>query len=423
MIYRKSRIIGRNGFFDIDGDPFPESVIKSACTGSETDADLLHLSIRDMIFNTNGGSLDRVSLELDLENGYWLTEQYDEAGRYADDILDDWIKNKSMTAESLYDITNCYIRMLRLAADALPKRIIRMKDWKFTAEYGTSPASIYPPHEPPRYTYGEGHSVMPDYLTHPLIKHISEEDCLLKQNGQIHGAVPHNQVDCVKFDRHVNTGRPLSIPARACADKKKRTAIQDALDGIQPEVSVVCEEGARHSMLVAGDVDISVVYGMADSIQEQFGTPLDCLACDMSSLHQMLYHDLGGNDAKRIAKNVAVLGSMDEFPGHVMPPRPATVTRADMLYNLDRHGFDMIVRRILPHSKDVRVEYAIAATHFSLEPRWYMTGTAVMLCKNMINWYLMLYLARKYRFVGTLYGVLLELEKKWQRFQLAHIRT
>lgn len=72
MIYRKSRIIGRNGFFDIDGGPFPESVIKSACTGSETDVDLLHLSIRDMIFNTNGGSLDRISLELDLENGYWL---------------------------------------------------------------------------------------------------------------------------------------------------------------------------------------------------------------------------------------------------------------------------------------------------------------------------------------------------------------
>ena len=51
------------------------------------------------------------------------TEQYDEAGRYADDILNDWIKNENMTAESLRDITDYYIRILRFAADNLPKRM------------------------------------------------------------------------------------------------------------------------------------------------------------------------------------------------------------------------------------------------------------------------------------------------------------
>ena len=110
-------------------------------------------------------------------------------------------------------------------------------------------------------------------------------------------------------------------------------------------------------------------------------------------------------------------GAVRPFSGEWTPPRPATISRGDMLHNMERHGFNMIVNREYSHSCNIRAEYVITGSHFSMEPRWYMSGVAVMLCKSCIDWHLMLYLARTYSYVGLLHGVLEELAHNGREFE------
>lgn len=409
----KSRAAGRRGLYTMDGKPLRMSTIRAAYAGVESDIDMIHLSVRDMIFGICHADIDKITMESDLEYGFWSTEQYDEAGRYADDIISDWRAHGGDTIESLYDATRHYIRAIRHTADHIPDRMLRNDDWMFTIRHGTAPKSIYPPSDPPEYTLGEGHSVVPDGITHPLIAHLaSSEPCTLKAGKHIHGAMPHRLAGCRTQVRFASGGGELPAkPIIHNENAEKVDAIEEMVGEIEPEVAFLCEDGIRHSLLVSGDgLDVPYVYGRADSVAGRFGTPLDCLVADAESLCGLLYGDAGGNDAKRIVRRGRRLaGAVQPFSGEWAPPRPAAITRGDMLYNMGRHGFDMIVHHKYPHHSDIRAEYVIAGTHFTMEPRWYMTGFAVMMCKSRIDWHLMLYLARTYGYEGTLYGMLEEL--------------
>ena len=187
---------------------------------------------------------------------------------------------------------------------------------------------------------------------------------------------------------------------------------------LEPQVAFLCENGVRHSLLVSGDnLDIPRVYRNADSVAERFGTPLDCLATDSKSLDNLLYNDAAGNDAKRIIHcGRRLVGTVRPFSGEWAPPRPAAISHGDMLYNMERHGFDMIVNREYSCDCSIRAEYMINGAHFSFEPRWYISGFAVILCKSRINWHLMLYMARTYSYDGMLHGMLEELAQNGQEF-------
>lgn len=417
----KSRVIGRRGLYTPDGKPLHAATVRAAHAGTETDMDMVHLSVRDMVFNVCHTGIDKIVREFDLDNGFWRSSRYGEAGRYADDIMVDWCRYGGDTLGSLYDVVLGYIRAMRHTTDHMPKRILRGSDWMFTVRHGTAPKSIYPTTDPPEYTRGEGHSVMPDGITHPLIVHLaSSEPCPLKADGHIDGAAPHRLTGCRRhapFAPHSGE-LPTFEPKMYQKDAEKTDAVLDMVAGLEPRVAFLCENGVRHSLLVSGDgLDIPRVYRGADSVAKRFGTPLDCLVTDSESLDNLLYGDAAGNDAKRIIHcGRRLAGAVRPFSGEWTPSRPAAIFRGDMLHNMDRHGFDMIVNREYPHNCNIRVEYVITGAHFSMEPRWYMTGFVVMLCKSRIDWHLMLYLARTYGYEGTLYGILEELAQNGRKF-------
>ena len=415
----RNRVTDRHGLYTTDGSQLRAETIRAAHTGVERDIDMVHLSVRDMVANLCHVHIGKITREFDLDNGFWRTAHYDEAGRYADDIMCDWRRCGRATFESLHDTVLDYIRTIRGTADRMPDRVLRGGDWKFTPEHGTAPKSIHPPSHPPEYTYGEGHGVVPDGITHPLMAHlVSSEPCPMKGNGSVcvEGATPHRLAGCsmrVPFAPY-EVARPACKPeGRDITDTRKANAILGMVDGMDLRLAFLCEDGARHSLLVSGDgLDIPLVYRRADAIAERFGTPLDCLVTDSESLCEMLYDDEAGNDAKRIIRcGRRLAGAISESRGEWAPPRPAAMSRGDMLHNMDRHGFEMIVPRVYPNHSKVRAEYTITGAHFSMEPRWYIAGFAVMLCKNSINWHLMLYLARTYGYEGTLYGMLEELAR------------
>lgn len=417
----KSRVTGRRGLYTPDGKPLRTATVRAAYAGTEVDMDAVHLSVRDMVFNMCHVGIDKIVREFDLDNGFWRTSRYGEAGRYADDIITDWRRYGENTFESLHDVVFGYIRAIRHTADHIPKRMLHGEDWMFTVRHGTAPKSIYPPADPPEYTRGEGHSVMPDGITHPLIAHLaSSEPCPLKAGGHIDGATPHRLTGCRRHTPFAPGGGELSAyePKTPQKDAEKTDAIVEMVAELEPQIAFLCEDGVRHSLLVSGDgLDIPGVYRGADSVAERFGTPLDCLATDSESLNNLLYGDASGNDAKRIIHGGRRLaGTVRPFSGEWVPPRPVAISRGDMLHNMDRHGFDMILHREYPHNSNIRAEYVIAGAHFSMEPRWYMTGFAVMVCKNRMDWHLMLYLARTYGYEGMLYGTLEELARNGREF-------
>lgn len=418
-MHHRNRVTDRRGLYTTDGRQLGAVTVLAAHAGVERDVDMVHLSVRDMVANLCHVHIGKITRELDLDNGFWRTVHYDEAGRYADDIISDWRRYGRATLGSLHDIVLGYIRTIRDTADRMPDRVLRSGDWKFTPEYGTAPRSIYPPSYPPEYTYGEGHRVVPDGITHPLIAHLaSPEPCPLRGGGSacMEGATPHRLAGCgmrVPSAPHGAARSAYRPEGRGMADTKKTDAILEMVDEAEPRLAFLCRDGARHSLLVSGDnLDLPRVYRRADAIAERFGTPVDCLVTDSESLHELLYDDAAGNDAKRIIRcGRRLAGAARDIPGEWAPPRPAAMSRGDMLYNMDRHGFEMIVPRAYPHRSEARSEYTITGAHFSSEPRWYITGFAVMLCKGGINWHLLLYLARTYGYEGTLYGMLAELAR------------
>lgn len=133
----KSRAAGRRGLYTPDGKPLHAATVRAAYAGTEMDTDMVHLSVRDMVFSMCHGGIDKVVREFDLDNGFWRTSRYGEAGRYADDIITDWRMYGEDTFESLYDVVLGYIRAIRYTADRIPKRMLHGGDWMFTARHGS----------------------------------------------------------------------------------------------------------------------------------------------------------------------------------------------------------------------------------------------------------------------------------------------
>ena len=246
----KNRVTDRRGLYTPDGKLLHAGTVRAAYAGTEADMDMVHLSVRDMIFSMCHACMNRIVREFDLDNGFWRSSRYGEAGRYADDILADWFRHGEDTLESLYDVVLGYIRAIRHTADHLPKRMLRDGDWMFTVRHGTAPKSIYPPADPPEYTRGEGHSIIPDGVTHPLIMHLSSsEPCPIKTGGRIEGAVPHRLAGCKRhapFAPHEGE-LPTYESKLHQTDVEKTDAIQEMVAELEPQVAFLCENSVRQS--------------------------------------------------------------------------------------------------------------------------------------------------------------------------------
>lgn len=407
--------VSRRGLYDIDGRHLDDVRVEAAYFGSAVDIDTVGLAVADAVNNICGDEVSRICLECCLENGYWPPDWWSEVRRYADDIVADWRRHGAPLLTSLYDTCLDTIRNIREIGSRLPLRRLPPSECFVGGIIGNGPKSIQPALPVSPYTLGEGHSELPDGLTHPLIRHLaSGETCALKSmlaSGQYDGYTPHRKSGCDRpllseASPSVGPGcEPHSLPPRAIQDGKI-AMIRKLVAEAGPTYASLHEEGGRHSLLMHGDgMDVASVDVAAGEIRDRFGTPFDCLVVDGAALDDLM-GDADGNDAKLMVSNGHTLAGEDPvFRGDPDPPRPAEFTEDDMLRNMERHGFEMIGSMPGPGGRSLRPEYVITATHFSMEPRWFIAGVAVMLCACRINWRLLLYLADVYGYAGTLYGV------------------
>ena len=178
------------------------------------------------------------------------------------------------------------------------------------------------------------------------------------------------------------------------------------VESLRPDAAYMLERNGRHDVVMRGGVDPAEAIGLTDAIGRRHGTPVGCMTLRSAAL----LRDPSGNDAKLVAaRGVALAGDMS-VGGPVRAPRPADVAAARMVWNLDRLGFPMCVREEPGPQPVLRPEYVVAASQFHREARWFLSGTAVLLRRPDIDWDLMTYLARTYRFVGLARGILEALE-------------
>ena len=397
---KQFRSINRRGLYDSDGGMLPEHAIRAAHGGSAVDLDVCHLSVRDMVFNMCNNAIVRMVREFDLENNIWFTSQYDECGRYADDILCDWRAFGTGTYTSLHDTASMCIN--EILACPKPNRVFDSDDdFVFTAKYGTIPKALHDPTRPAQYRIGEGHHNVPDGVGHPLLVHM--ESCVPP------ALVPHGESGCsakIGPSRKWHTISPSSVEKTTQVAKEE--AVARMVDDVQPDAAYVLERRGRHDVLLYGNIDAVEAFRRAESIQAQHGTPLGCMVVESNAL----LYDECGNDAKNIVANgTRLAGSLEVF-GPIAPPRPAALSKDDLVVNLDMHGFPICAHDPPETATRIRPEYIIAASYFTNEPRWYLSGTAVLLCSSKIDWGLMLYLARVYGFARTLHGILKRLAEE-----------
>ena len=403
--------VSRRGLYDIDGRQLDDIRAGAAYFGSVADIDVVRLSVADAVNNICGDEISRMCLERCLEDGHWPPDWWSEALRYADDIMADWGGFGSPSIESLHDTCLAAIGSVREVGSRLPRRPLPPNECFVGGTIGGAPKSIYPASPAPAYVPGQGHSALPDGVTHPLILHLaSGEPCTLKPMlaGGNDGYTPHRRSGCDGLRRPAASTpkqEPRGTPSSA-AQREKVAAIRDMVGDVKPGYASLYETGCRHSLLVHGNGIDAVSVGVAAAeIRERFGTPLDCMVTDDAALDDLL-GDAGGNDAKLIVRGGSALAGIDPtFQDPSGPPRPAAFTRNEMFCNMERHGFGMIGPPPDLDERPIRPEYVITATHFSMEPRWFIAGVAVMLCSCRINWRLLMYLAGVYGYEGTLYGV------------------
>lgn len=391
---RQYRTINRRGLFNPDGDLLPHHTIRAAIHGSIVDLDVCHLAVRDMVSNMCNNQIARIVREFDLENNVWFTRPYDECGRYADDIIQDWRAYGTGTYYSIYDVASAYVHEIRNCPK--PNRVFDSSDdFTFTIQRGRIPKSLHEPASPIQYTIGDGHSNTPDGVGHPLLAHM--ESCVPS------GLTPHGKSGCsMKFSAGKTFPTPSPRHVESITQVAKEKDIARMIHECTPDAAYILERNERHDVLLYGDIDASLVYSHAESIQALRRTPLNCMVMHDDTL---LYEECG-NDAKRIIHNgKCVLGSLN-ISGHITPPRPAAISQDELIVNLDRYGFPLCVLNIPQTTVRIRPEYVIAASFFTDESRLYLSGTAVLLCKSNIDWGLMLYLAKVYGFARTLYGIL-----------------
>lgn len=388
-----NRAIHRRGLHDTDGNMLPDWIIRAAHCGSAVDRDMCHLSVRDMIFNMCHRDIARMVREFDLEANVWFTDPYDECGRYADDMMLDWRARGSATYSSMHDVASAYVDAI-LACPKPDRTFDSYGDFAFTKRLGSIPKSLRSPRHPETYHMGDGHDSAPDGVGHPLIVHTAS--CVPP------GLVPHRLGGCGAVSAPHWPHAAPAVPPAHVKQPEKEHAIYDMADVLEPEAAYVLERHDRHDMLLYGGVDAAEAFGLADAIQEMHGTPVGCMVLGSDAL----LRDRNGNDAKRMVSNGTVLEGGLRVAGPVTPPRPAAVTADEMAKNLDRHGFPICVRDMPGPAAYMRPEYTIAASQFTNEARWYISGMAVLLCHPEMNWDLMLYLARTYGFAGMLRGIL-----------------
>lgn len=394
------RSTNRRGLYNPDGCVLQKHIVRAAYDGSAIDLDVCHLAVRDMVFNMAGGAVSHMVREFDLESNVWFTSRYDECGRYADDVLHDWRTFGSGTYTSLHDMVSMYVNEIH--ASPKPDRVFDPDgDFVFTAKRGTVPKTLRDPSRPVRYHIGEGHSDAPDGVGHPLLAHM--ETCVPP------GLVPHSESGCtVKI--LPQRKRCAAGPARVVktAQPAKEEDITRMVGDMNPDAAYVLKRHSRHDVLVCGNIDAAAAFRHADMIQKRHGTPFGCLVME----NDALLRGNDGNDAKNIVANgTCLMGSLEAY-GHATPPRPAALSRDELVVNFDRHGFPTCVRDPPGEAAIIRPEYIIAASYFTDEPRWYLSGTAVLLCRSKIDWGLMLYLARVYGFACTLHGILKRLAEE-----------
>lgn len=400
------RAINRRGLYDSDGRILQKCIIHSAYHGSIIDLDVCHLAVRDMIFNMCASTIDSMLREFDLENNVWSTKLYDECGRYTDDILHDWRATGFDTYLSIHDTTSMYINEI-LACPKPDRTFDSDKDFIFTLKHGTIPKTLDNPARPVPYRLGDGHRTEPDGVGHPLLAHM--ETCVPK------GLLPHNKSGCGFNYKHMQKQsmhesiRPVTI-----TQPKKEQDVRLLVKDMAPDAAYMLNSGSRHDILLYGDVDAHTVFNRVDYIQKLHNTPLNCLILK----NDTLLHDEYGNDAKKIiTSGTCLTGSLD-VSGKITPPRPAALSDDELIVNLDRYGFSITVHDMPGAAARIRPEYVIAASFFTNEPRWYVSGTAVLICRSEIDWGLMLYLAKIYRFEQTLHGILKSLATEGHVYDL-----
>lgn len=419
--------ISRRGLYDIDGQQLDEARTRAAYFGSVIDTDTIRLAVADMVNNICGDDISKICLEYCLEDGYWPPDWWSEARRYADAIVADWKRYGTPSLMSLHDVCQYTISDMREIGSRLPLRRLPPSQCFVGGIIGNGPKSIYPASPAPPYTLGEGHRMIPDGLTHPLIHHLaSDEPCALKpvlNDNLCSSYMPHYKSGC-----GLPSG-PRTYPMADCgharyyygsdtAQNGKVALIYKLVADVKPEYASLYETGGRHALLMCGDdIDVASVCIAADKICGRFKTPLACMISDGAALDDLM-GDTDGNDAHLVVRCGRTLAGEDpRSQKTLVPRRPAAFTKDDMLHNMERHGFELIGSMPKPCGMSIRPEYVITATHFSMEPRWLIAGVAVMLCACKINWRLLLYLADAYGYAGTLYGVVDSLCRQGRDFR------
>lgn len=419
--------ISRRGLYDIDGQQLDEARTRAAYFGSVIDIDIIRLAVTDMVNNICGDDISKICLEYCLEDRYWPPDWWSEARRYADDIVADWKRYGTPSLMSLHDVCQATINNMREIGSRLPLRRLPPSQCFVGGIIGNGPKSIYPASPAPPYTLGEGHHMIPDGLTHTLIHHLaSDEPCALKP--------VLNDNRCCSYTPHYKSGCNLpsapKIPLMAdhehtgCGSRSntiqggKVAMIHKLVADVKPEYASLYETGGRHILFMYGDdIDVASACIAADKICGRFKTPLACVIADGAALDDLM-GDTDGNDAKLVVCcGHTLVGEDPRFQKTPGPPRPATFTKDDMLRNMERHGFELIGSMPKSCGMSIRPEYVITATHFSMDPRWFIAGVAVMLCACKINWRLLLYLADAYGYAGTLYGVVDSLCRQGRDFR------
>ena len=120
------------------------------------------------------------------------------------------VKRLPPSVLSWHDTCLNVIENIRDIGSGLPQRSLPSGKYFGGGTIGGAPKSIYPVSPAPEYVFGQGHGVIPDGITHPLMTHLaSDEPCALKPIlvGKNNGYTPHYQADCgVRFT--VKTATP-----------------------------------------------------------------------------------------------------------------------------------------------------------------------------------------------------------------------
>lgn len=165
-------------------------------------------------------------------------------------------------------------------------------------------------------------------------------------------------------------------------------------------------------MVLDAETEVAGAYRAADRAEKESGLRADVLAVSQKEFDELM-RDESGNDAKRIAAYGVTSGERIMPAGKTDPPNPPDITAEEFVYNMGRFGYSLYDThgKVTARAPDIRAEYIISGIMLDRHTRRIGSGIPVVLCNAVINYGLLLYLARRYGFAGRLYGILLRLHK------------